>query len=363
MTTVLQTLSLRAYRGISDLTLTDLAPVSLIVGANNAGKSSILEAAGLLLRPPDPAQWVSAVRHRDADMPLIDGLWGLFPGAEALHPEDGPQQSRAIILEGSTSGGPRRVEARCTVTPTWVASAEDPSEPIKTGVQSPTRDERDLPELSARVEVSVGGDPALVLKFPSPTMLAHEVPMFRVFAATPATHYATTTMVEHLSAVVAQGKKQLAVQLLQIFDSDVEDLDVIASGTRKVVYVTHRTRGVVDLSSFGDGMRRSVALSLALARASQGVLLVDEIEAGIHPKVLRDVLGKLLAAASASAVQVIATTHSLEAIDAIIGGAEEMDAGASLAAFWLKRVDGTRQARRYDFDKLCRLREGGLDIR
>lgn len=57
MTTVLRNLSLVAYRGITDLDLGELSPVSLIVGANNAGKSSILEAAGIALRPSDPAQW------------------------------------------------------------------------------------------------------------------------------------------------------------------------------------------------------------------------------------------------------------------------------------------------------------------
>jgi len=51
MTTVLKKLSLVAYRGISGLVLEGLSPVSLVVGANNSGKSSILEAAGLLRSP------------------------------------------------------------------------------------------------------------------------------------------------------------------------------------------------------------------------------------------------------------------------------------------------------------------------
>jgi len=49
MPPVLQSLSLTAYRGISDLVLSGLAPVSLIVGANNAGKSSFLEAVDALV--------------------------------------------------------------------------------------------------------------------------------------------------------------------------------------------------------------------------------------------------------------------------------------------------------------------------
>ena len=187
--------------------------------------------------------------------------------------------------------------------------------------------------------------------------------MYRVFTVTPATHYSTKALVEHLSRVVDDGKKQLAVELLQVFDRDVEDLDVIASLGREAVRVTHRTRGVVDLASFGDGMRRSAALALALTRASQGVLLVDELEAGIHHTVLRPVLARLLEAAAAARVQILATTHSLEAVDAVIGSVEDRGTPDALSAFWVQRQDGRHEVRRYDFAKLGTLRDGGLDIR
>jgi energy-coupling factor transporter ATP-binding protein EcfA2 len=343
MTTVLQKLSLMAYRGVSGLVLENLTPVSLVVGANNSGKSSILEAAGLFLRPPDPTQWVNAVRHRDSDMSLVDGLWSLFPSSEALHPEDGPQESALLTIEGSASGSARRVEGRCFASQTLGTT--------------------EAANLSARVEVSVNGDPALTLKFPAPAAVAHQVPMYRVFTVTPATHYSTKALVEHLSRVVDEGKKELAVELLQLFDKEVEDLDVIASLGREAVRVTHRTRGVVDLASFGDGMRRSATLALALTRASQGVLLVDEIEASIHHSVLRPVLSKLLAAAGTSQVQLLATTHSLEAIDAMIEAVDERGARDGLAAFWLRRNDSGHEVRRYAFDKLVLFREGGLDLR
>lgn len=110
-------------------------------------------------------------------------------------------------------------------------------------------------------------------------------------------------------------------------------------------------------------MRRSAALALALTRASQGVLLIDEIEAGIHHSVLRPVISKLLAAAATSQVQLLATTHSLEAVDAIIGSIEDRATPDALSAFWVQRQDGKHEVRRYDFAKLCMLREGGLDIR
>ena len=345
MSIILQRLVLNAYRGVAGLELKDLSPVSVIVGANNSGKSSILEAAGLFLRPPDPTQWVNAVRHRDVDMSLVDGLWSLFPSGEALDPEAGQQQSEKLVLDGVAAGAPRTLEARCHAAPVWSPQREEP-ELVKAGFESPLGARREVPDLSARVDVSVNGDPALTLKFPSPAAVAHQVPMYRVFTVTPATHYSTKALVEHLSRVIDEGKKQLAVELLQVFDKDVEDLDVIASLGREAVRVAHRARGVVDLASFGDGMRRSAALALALTRASQGVLLVDEIEAGIHHSVLRPVLSKLLEAAATSQVQILATTHSLEAVDAIIGSIEDRGTPDALSAFWVQRPDDKHEVRR-----------------
>jgi predicted ATPase len=345
MTTVLRSLSLGAYRGITGLELAELLPVSVVVGANNAGKSSILEAAGIALRPWDPGQWVNAVRRRDADMALVDGIWSMFPGTRALRPVDGREDSSRILLGAQLAEAARKVDAAAWATQ---ASGGGP------GASA---------DLKVHVEVDVEGEPFVKLEFPAATANWYPPPTHRVFTVTPASHYSTREFVEQLSQVIDAGRKQLAVQLLRIFDAEVEDLDVIASLGREAVRVTHTGRGVVDLSSFGDGMRRAAALALALTRASRGVLLVDELEAGIHHSVLRPVLGKLLDAAAASQVQLLATTHSLEALDALVESVAERDAADSLAAFWIQRKGGHHEVRRYGFERLLQLREGGLDIR
>ena len=381
MPTVLQKLSLNAYRGVSSLVLENLTPVSLVVGANNSGKSSILEAAGVFLRPPDPTQWVNAVRHRDVDMSLVDGLLSMFAssaldgsgygdgsgsGSGAGYGDgsgDGSGSgSGAGYGDGSGDGSGAGVEVRKRAIELLGELRGANRSVVARSWSAPRLAEDGAEQAGVRIEVSVDGAPPIALKFPGPAV-AHQVPMYRVFTVTPATHYSTKALVEHLSRVVDEGKKQLAVELLQIFDKDVEDVDVIASLGREAVRVTHRTRGVVDLASFGDGMRRSAALALALTRASQGVLLIDEIEAGIHHSVLRPVLSRLLAAAATSQVQLLATTHSLEAVDAIIGSIEDRGTPDALSAFWVQRQDGRHEVRRYDFAKLCSLRVGGLDIR
>lgn len=358
---ILQRLALDAYRGIAGLELSDLSPVSLIVGANNAGKSSILEAAGLALRPSDPMQWISAVRHRDVDLALVDGLWSMFPGSHSLLTESGSEESAWLSIKATLANRERALEARCTVEPIWSAPTGEP-EIIKTGFESPLAPKKDVPELTAKLEIKVDGQPIVIVKLPG-TAPPLDTSLHRVLSVTPGTHYSTKSMVAHLSRAVEEGKKQLAVEVLRIFDPAVEELDVVLLPNREAVRVTHAKRGVVDLSSFGDGMRRSVALALALSRASQGVLLIDEIEAGIHHSVLHPVIGKLLEAAATAQVQLVATTHSLEAVDALLSASEERGEPDALSAFWVKREDDAHEVRRYDLAKLSVLREGGLDIR
>jgi len=223
--------------------------------------------------------------------------------------------------------------------------------------------EAGVAEATTSIDVNVDGAAPILLRIPGPVP-SHQVLVYRVYTVTPATHYSTRVLVEHLSHVAADGKKQLAVELLRLFDPNVQDLDVVAfnSGLDSV-RVTHRVRGVVDLASFGDGMRRAAALALALTRASHGVVLVDELEAGIHPSALRQVLSYLLEAAATSQVQILATTHSLEAVDAVLAAVEERGTPDTLSAFWVKRRDAGHESRRYDAGRLRRMREGGFDVR
>lgn len=343
MTTLLQSVRVVAYRGIEHLELADLTPVTLILGSNNSGKTSILEAMSLLLRAPDPSQWVHLARQRDLDIPLEDALWALFPGGAWMSLENGPQQSRKVELAGVLGGAKREVSATGLASLSWGGTEQE--------------------EITLRIEVLIDGTKStLEFNRTSPAQWAAGR-VFKVFTATSAGHRSTRGFVEHLSHVVADGKKGLAVELAQLFDSDVEDLDVVDLSGRRSVRVKHKARGVVDLASFGDGLRRAVLFSLMLSRAGGGALLIDELEVGIHPTLMRTVYLRLCEAARAVQAQLILTTHSLEAVDAILGAAEGSDRQDSLSAFWVQRKDGLHEARRYDFAKLSMLREAGLDIR
>jgi AAA15 family ATPase/GTPase len=93
-----------------------------------------------------------------------------------------------------------------------------------------------------------------------------------------------------------------------------------------------------------------------------GVLLIDEIESGIHVHALQRVLQWMTRVAGQLDVQVIATTHSLEAVDAI--AASLADRADDMVTFHLAESPEGTLAKRISGDLLLRLRrDRGLDVR
>ena len=76
------------------------------------------------------------------------------------------------------------------------------------------------------------------------------------------------------------------------------------------------------MSSYGDGIKKVLSLSNAIAMATGGILLIDEIETSIHKKYYYDIFRFLVKASKAFDVQVFITTHSIEAIDGILATQE-----------------------------------------
>jgi hypothetical protein len=72
----------------------------------------------------------------------------------------------------------------------------------------------------------------------------------------------------------------------------------------------------IPLRSLGDGINRLFAVILSLVNAKDGLLLVDEIENGMHYSILLEVWTNILKLAKALNVQVFATTHSWDCIKA-----------------------------------------------
>ncbi|MBF0560686.1 MAG: ATP-binding protein [Alphaproteobacteria bacterium] len=73
----------------------------------------------------------------------------------------------------------------------------------------------------------------------------------------------------------------------------------------------------VPIGSLGDGMWRMLAIAIALTQAKDGYLLIDEIDTGLHHTVMADMWKMIAQTAKELNVQVFATTHSYDCVTSL----------------------------------------------
>ena len=144
----------------------------------------------------------------------------------------------------------------------------------------------------------------------------------------------------------------------------------------------------VPLASLGDGMLRVFELALAMEFAAsratpsttllttdakdvdggifialdEPVLLIDEVEIGVHYSALPDVWRYLFRAARERGIQVFATTHSWDCIEAFQQAATEEPEGSALL-MRLEQKDHEHRAVLFDQDELPTVTKHHIEVR
>jgi len=141
------------------------------------------------------------------------------------------------------------------------------------------------------------------------------------------------------------GVRWPAVRSLRLIDDRVEDANAVGESDPRYlrrgrrILVTLRDIPIpVSLNSLGDGIIRLFAAALAVARSRGGLLVIDEIENGIHYTVQQDFWEMIMKAAMDHNVQVFATTHSFDCVRGFAAAAEEFERDACA----LVRIDRFR---------------------
>jgi predicted ATPase len=122
------------------------------------------------------------------------------------------------------------------------------------------------------------------------------------------------------TAVVLTPGEQRTIEALRLVEPAIDRIAI--SGTADSVSTQVLLRGQsapVPLGSLGEGVSRALTLALHLAATAGGFLLIDEIENGMHWSVLPKLWRFLVETARALHVQVFATTHSKDCLEALAG--------------------------------------------
>lgn len=279
----LDSLEIKGYRCFEHLTIEKLGRVNLIVGKNNVGKTALLEAL-----------WIYAEGIQVVDKIL------------ASRKEDKPTH---LYVNGNVEHKHRHLFYERII-----ASQTLPEVEFAVGPMQATAAEK----------------VAYICKFDR-----HRVDFFRNSERRESinNYLITTSRLDEGELSVLWDE----IELTELEDKVTESLKIILPGLLKVrpklVQVTSphlikviqaQVKGFSEslpLQSFGEGLNRFFEISLTLANCRNGILLVDEIEAGLHYSILPDVWKVIFHTAKELNVQVFATTHSKDCVEAFASAA------------------------------------------
>ena len=306
---MLERLHVRNFRGLSDVTVDKLSRINLVTGRNNAGKTTLLEAILLLVGAANARMAFNphVIRGWKQGMPprwVADTYWKpLFSGLDT-------NRVPAISGVDSTVGG-------MTLMIKWdrPSKEEFSRDGIKDLLAAGSSEKRSLKFVYEDQKVGTIESQAHETTDKIDVDQSDSYVPFNVEILQPGGGNVNDDAVA-LGQLRMRKRGQLILDALRTVEPRLDGIEDNASSGAPMIWVDIGLRELVPLSVMGAGMTHITRIVLAAASLPGGVVLVDEIENGLHHSVLPDVWRTIEKITEQFKVQVFATTHSFECVEA-----------------------------------------------
>jgi ABC-type branched-subunit amino acid transport system ATPase component len=301
------------YKIFENLKLQGFNQINLIGGLNNTGKTSLLEA---IFNAYDRLSWDIFLKPQvwRSGIPLVNMTQGIW--TPIFH---NYEQTREISIKLSTGDNEfleLSLHKEKLSIPTSQSVVNDGIFPYS-GNQG------------------INGKEALRLLFKRGNHIIQETFLYiednQIKALNKKLQEKTSTLVQYLSSKTISSVKE-AVAYGEILKVNMEDaalkaLQIIEPVLKSIIPVPEAEgitvlygdigfKSKIPLYNMGDGISRMLAYINAMVKCRNGIVLFDEIENGFHYTVHRKIWQIFLQLALQLNVQIFATTHSLEMVQA-----------------------------------------------
>jgi energy-coupling factor transporter ATP-binding protein EcfA2 len=334
---MIRSVTLDNYRGFRQFELHDLGRVNLIVGTNNAGKTSVLEAVNLLASSGDPTSLWSTLWRRGEDFEEREvGATSRHVDIKRLFNGHNAGVGCRFSLTAETDGGrasltaeveePRRPQpvTQATLFEPF-DNAVEPDYPFRPSVLALRWQGQE--DISVHLDLTRrGGVSAESIRWPPRGREEVRRPTVRLITAAA---LSPELVIELFEETVLTPDEDMVYEALRIIEPSIERLATSGTDRRRTGTSSRpgvrggllvRCNGIKDripIGSMGDGIWRLLGLALALVRTEGGILLVDEIDTGLHYSVMENMWKLVHQTARRLRIQLFATTHSRDCYESL----------------------------------------------
>ncbi len=356
----LHNLEISNFRAFKSVQLNDLGRVNLLVGKNNCGKTSVLEALRVFAGNGSLQSLLALAIERNDTGPqgFLEGDGGLKALVAGLF-KDYDFENNSKIVIGDTKQGK-------TVTIEYVTDESLDELRVIGHYGKPKKIKfNDSLRSSLTLNSAKGEKP--------PT------PLF-VVRAKNNNDQELAFLLDEIS--LDDTKKKQVIAALNLVESKIKNLSFIASESvsdifekinshknilfkKRIPFVRLANSNLnIPLNSMGDGMHRILDIVLHLVSAENGILLIDEFENGLHYALQEKLWGLIFKIAKELSVQVFVTTHSDDCVSAFARVSAETDEEGVLYRITKpQQADEPHFVRRYSEERLSEALDAEVEVR
>jgi len=362
-----KSLTIERYRGIEKLHIDDLKRVNLFVGENNSGKTSVLEAFYLNMHAVD-ARVAAGINSLRQMFKFIPDRWELFfhnmtvKKPIAIHSEfDGQERLLKISLreirdEGDFSIDLSMSEKKVVEPGKYVGwnfdfSLKEPQTEWMTFHSHLKDTVLKSNQIQMNYKVDTKGSPYFV----QGSFIGSSNPINDAL------------LLQWVKEQQINKKISKIIPILNNIDPKIQTIIADADG---IIRVDIGLGSLVPLNVVGAGTARVLFILLAISNLQGSILLIDEIENGLHPNSQRVLWEAIFRAAKEFNVQVFATTHSQDCLNAVTEVYQKLDKedffkeeSDVFRMFRVSNRDNVHQVVKYTEERLKSSLEGGWEVR
>ncbi|HJH28841.1 MAG TPA: hypothetical protein C5S51_03990 [Methanosarcinaceae archaeon] len=342
---MLKSLEIKNFRVLEDFRVSNLGRVNLIVGKNNSGKSSVLEALRIYAGNAQRELLEQIASDHDENYnigknePIESDMH--FPFEDFFAGRHFPQNEELAISIGEIVPSDDVLQIKHGFLIEEEYSIKDELGNIierrnrLTQISKPSHEELSSEAISQALFVTRGNHSLHSIQLDKRRNSFFRNSPMKIFGTLPCSVIPTPFIpVDVLSneweKVSLTDHEEVIRQALQIIEPKFENLkfvskDVILpkSPRRFAEVKMSDSPHLVPLNSLGDGMLRVLQILLKVNPAKGGFLLIDEFENGLHFSVQEKVWAMLFELAEKLDIQIFATTHSWDCIESFTNAARD----------------------------------------
>ena len=165
-----------------------------------------------------------------------------------------------------------------------------------------------------------------------------------------------------LTDLTKKGSVKSLVENLTIIEPSLKNLLPLSEEGISVIYADIGRENLLPVSLLGGGFANILHIILDASVTKDGILLIDEIEDGLHFSIIRRLIDFLLIISERNNIQIFISTHSEEILDAFVSVATKRNF-SDIGLFRLTREKGVGKATQFTIEEIVSSREMNAELR